>query len=320
MTEPLRAPASVISGCVAAAKAKLEAEDECLAVAKQLADFLMWTQEQAGAGCFPFPAARGTSAARAMQVATRFLDQAEKAGKLAETVRNGWAFEDHGDGGLQFDNAECGIALFELHDLTRDPRHLASARKAADWALNRPLCTNWNYNAFSVHLLAKAHAVTHEPRYLDAAWSKARLGVLPGQLTDGPHAGRWMDAHNARPAYHYIMMGALAQLAATLPPDHAGHHAILAALNSGLIARNTEFIAQGVMTKDKAMEALLLLQDLFARDPVFLETTQTRAALQCLGAFVSEEHRQGKLPLGPRAWGQFLAHASQQTQPSNPRR
>jgi hypothetical protein len=310
MTSALRAPAAVLSGCVAIAKADLEGEADALDLAKELANFLMWTQEQAGAGCFPFPAAKGTSEDRAMQVATRFLQKAEQAGKLDETVRNGWAFEDHGDGGLQFDNAECGIALFELHELTQDSRHLASARKAADWALRRPLCTNWNYNAFSVHLLAKAHAVTQDPHYLESALQKARLGVIPGQLTHGPHAGRWMDAHNARPAYHYIMMGALAQLAAGLPLEHPDRPFIVSSLKLGLTARNTEFTTRGVMTKDKAMEALLLMLDLFVGDPAFLDTTQTRDALQVLGALVSEEQRRGKLPLGPRAWGLFLAHAA----------
>jgi len=98
---------------------------------------------------------------------------------------------------LQFDNGECGIAMFDLFELTQDPRYLDSARQAANWALTRPLCTNWNYNSFSVHLLAKAYDVTQEPEYRDAALKKALLGVIPGQLIDGPRAGRWMDAHNA---------------------------------------------------------------------------------------------------------------------------
>lgn len=308
LTEPLRAPASIISGCAAVAKANLQGKDECLTLANQLANFLIWTQDQAGAGCFPFPAARRTSDARAMQVATRFLDRAEKAGKLPQTVRNGWAFEDHGDGGLQFDNAECGIALLDLYLVTQDPRHLAAALKAADWALSRPLCPNWNYNAFSVHLLAKAHAVTRNPRYLESALQKALTGVLPGQLTDGPKAGRWMDPHNARPAYHYIMMSALAQLTATLPSDHPDHPTLLNALRLGLTTRNVEFTTLGVMTKDKDIESLLLVTDLFQNDPAFLASTHTTTALNTLNQFISEEARRGKLPLSPSGWGQFLAH------------
>ena len=310
LREPLRAPATVLSGCVAIAKAGLDGQTEALNLARSLADYLMWTQDQAGAGCFPFPAARGTSSAQAMQVGTRFQEKAERAGQLAAITRNDWIFDDLGDGGLQFDNSECGVALLELYEVGRDPRHLASAQRAADWALNRPLCPNWNYNAFSVHLLAKAHAITGESRYLEAAVRKARLGVLPGQLTDGPRAGRWLDPHNARPAYHYIITSALAQLAAVLPASHPQRVPIQTSLEAALTSRNAEFLSRGVMTKDKAMEALLLTESLLARDPAFLKSTHTSPALHVLGALVSEEQRRGKHPLGPRAWGQFLARAA----------
>jgi hypothetical protein len=194
---PLREPAVVIACMSAVARAKLDGEDKALGLACEAGDFLIWAQHQAGAGCYPFPAAKSTSTARAMQAATQFLERAETAGILDKTVRNGWVYEDHGDGGLQFDNGECGIAMFDLFELTQDPRYLDSARQAANWALTRPLCTNWNYNSFSVHLLAKAYDVTQEPEYRDAALKKALLGVIPGQLIDGPRAGRWMDAHNA---------------------------------------------------------------------------------------------------------------------------
>ena len=114
LTAPLRGPASVIVGNVAAVRAGLDGSDRSLAMAKEAADFLIWAQEQAGSGGYPFPAARGTSSARAMEVATRFLQTAEKAGKLDTIVRNGWVFDDAGDGGLQFDNGECGAALLDL--------------------------------------------------------------------------------------------------------------------------------------------------------------------------------------------------------------
>jgi hypothetical protein len=104
LTAPLRGPASVIFGNVAAARAKLDGSEHSLAIAKDAADFLIWAQDQAGSGVYPFPAARGTSKARAMQVATQFITKAEKAGKLDSVIHNGWVFENAGDGGLQFDN------------------------------------------------------------------------------------------------------------------------------------------------------------------------------------------------------------------------
>jgi hypothetical protein len=306
LTAPLRAPAAVVSGMAALDRAGLDDGGQALAVARDAADFLVWAQEQAGAGCYPFPAAKHTSTERAMEVGTRFLERVEAAGKLEDTVRHGWAFEDHGDGGLQFDNGECGVALLELYERTRDPRYLDSARRAADWALARPLCPNWNYNSFSVHLLAKAHAVTHDAKYLDAARTKAILGVIPGQLTDGAYAGRWMDPHNARPAYHYIMLGALAQLAAELPSTHPDRATIVSSLTLGLKCRNAELVSRGWMTKDKAVEALLLVDELFAADPAFLAATQSSEALEQIRANLSAQARRGRFPLGPRAWCQFL--------------
>jgi uncharacterized protein YyaL (SSP411 family) len=275
-------------------------------MAKDAADFLIWAQEKAGAGCYPFPAARGTSQARAMEVATRFLEKAEKAGKLDTVVRNGWAFDDTGEGGMQFDNGECGVAMLDLYELTKDPRYLESALKAADWALARPLCTNWNYNSFSVRLLARAFALTGDGKYLDAATKKARLGVIPGQLTDGPRAGRWMDAHNSRPAYHYIMMCALGQLAAAMPPSHEHRQEIVRSLSLGLKARNAEMVSHGVMNKDHAMEALLLVNRAFAKDETFLRETKSAEALRTLALLVSDEAHLGKSPLSPGGWGQFL--------------
>lgn len=72
LTGPLRGPASVITGNVAAARAKLDGADRSLAMAQEAAAFLMWAQQEAGSGVYPFPAARNTSDAQAMKVATRF--------------------------------------------------------------------------------------------------------------------------------------------------------------------------------------------------------------------------------------------------------
>jgi len=241
-----------------------------------------------------------------MKVAIRFLERAERAGTLGTVVRNGWIVDDKGDGGLQFDNGECGAAMLVLYDVTKDVRYLDSARKAAEWAALQPLCPNWNYNSFSVFLLATLYEVTHEAKYLDAAIHKARLGVIPGQLTDGRHAGRWMDPHNARPAYHFIMMRALAQVAAVMPPGHPDRADIMRSLALGLTARNTEMVTRGVMNKDHAMETLLLVNRAFADNARFLRETRSTDALDTLGRLVSEEARRGRRPLGPGPWGLFL--------------
>jgi len=308
LTAPLRVPASVMAGYAAAVRAKFEGCERNLDHARQMADFLIWAQDQAGCGVFPFPAVRSASKVRAMDVAARFIAIAEKAGKLDQIVRNCWLFDDLGDGGLQFDNGECGVSMFELYEVTKDQRYLASARRAADWACACSLCPNWNYNSFSVDLLAQAYAVTGEAKYLDAAVRKARLGVIPGQLTEGPHAGRWVDPHNARPAYHYIMMRALARLAGALPPEHADRAEILRALKLGLTTRNEEILSRGVMNKDKSLEALVLVNRTFAKEDAFLSATRSRDALRALAVLVSDEYRHGKRPLSPGEWGLFLEY------------
>jgi len=149
-------------------------------------------------------------------------------------------------------------------------------------------------------------AVTQEPKYLDAAIIKARLGVIPGQLTNGPRAGRWIDPHNARPAYHYIMMRALTQLVAVMPPEHVERPEIVCALSLGLKTRNAEMVARGMMNKEHAMESLLLVNQTFKNDAAFLRDTHSSAALEAIGRLVSDEARRGKQPLAPGAWGLFL--------------
>jgi hypothetical protein len=304
---PLREPASVISGCVAAYRAGLEDGSRSLTIAIEAAEFLMRAQQQAGTGVFPFPSAR-TSRSRAMQAARVRIDRAEREGRLDAMLRNGWVIEDWDDGGLQFDNGEAGTAMFELYEVTRDTRHLTSARRAADWAISRPIVANWNYNSFSAHLLAKAYAVTGDKNYLDAAVAKAIAGVVPGQITDGSNAGRWIDPHNAQASYHYIMLRALAGVAAALPELDARRPALIDALALGLRARNRDFVQGRAPNKNSAIDALITVNRLFAQDTAFLRDTLSAEALDKLGHLVAAQYRRGTAPLDPREWGMFLAH------------
>jgi hypothetical protein len=89
LTHALREPASVIAGCVAACRGKLDGAEDSLARAKAAADFLMWTQGQGGTGVFPFPAARGASSSRAFLAGAKLLAQIEKEGRLDDAVHNG---------------------------------------------------------------------------------------------------------------------------------------------------------------------------------------------------------------------------------------
>lgn len=187
-------------------------------------------------GVFPFPIGPG-------------LNPREKVGKIVaqairdmpEIVVNDWIPDDFSDGGLQFDNGLCGRALVSAWELTRDERYLAAASKAGDWAIQRPLVANWNYNAFSVGLLARLSTATGQEKYLEAAVLKADVGVLPGQM----ESGRWFDAHNACAVYHNILMRELLELFRALPSEHAFRPVLLAALMRGLDQAADETIAKG---------------------------------------------------------------------------
>jgi hypothetical protein len=305
LKHPLRAVASHLQACLSFARIDPRNRPDYLEWARADAVFLIWAQERGGTGVFPFPAARGRSGAE-FEAADRFLARADARGRLSEVTRNGWIVEDDGDGGLQFDNGECGRALFDLYEVTGERRYLASARRAAEWAADRPLVPNWNYNSFSVALLARAYALTANHAWLAAATGKAMIGVLPGQLLAGRHQGRWVDPHNARPAYHYLMVRSLADLAEVMPRNDPARPQIVHAIVLGLKARNADFLRQGAPNRDKAIEALFAARRLLSADPEALRMSLTEEALMAAGALVSEEAREGKHPLGPCEWGRFL--------------
>ncbi len=198
------------------------------------ADWLIKLQH--ASGVFPFPVGPG-------------LKPREKVGHIVariikehpEAVIDGWIPDDRTDGGLQFDHGLCGRALVSAWELTRDDRYLAAARRAGDWAMTRPLVTNWNYNAFSVGLLARLAHATGEEKYLAAAIAKADAGVLPGQMP----GGRWFDAHNACAVYHNILLRELLELFRALPAGHAFRPTLLDALRRGLDQAAAETLAHG---------------------------------------------------------------------------
>lgn len=304
--------ATIIVACTAGVRAEAPDKAALLQEAVEAADYLIWCQKQGGFGVYPFPAFKGGRGA-AFEAADRFLRRAEREGRLDEVIRNGWAVEDFSDGGLQFDNGLCGVAMFELYDVTKDEKHLASARAAADWAVGRPVVTNWNYNSFSVYLLAHAYRVTGEAKYLDSAKKKARLGVLPGQLTSGQHKGRWSDSHNARPAYHYIMIRGVVSLLGVMPGDAPDRKAIVECVRLALLARNEEFVTKGVMNVDSSLEALLILKSSPESVQTELAGCRTDEALQLLERHAADRLRKNQGPAGPGVIGRFFEYACQRT-------
>jgi hypothetical protein len=82
-------------------------------------------------------------------------------------------------------------------------------------------------------------------------------------------------------------------------------------LRRGLEARNKDFLTSGAPNKDHAMQALLLVEAALPGEEGLRES-RSADALDALGRLVSEQARRGGSPLGPRAWGQFLAHVIKQ--------
>jgi hypothetical protein len=302
-----REVANVVVGAVAINRAALDDQQQWLVVAKDACNYLLWTQQQGGAGVFPFPHYVG-GRGKAFESATRLFQDAEKAGMLDKMIRNEWVIDDHGDGGLQFDNGLCGVAILQLYEATKDERYLQSVKAAAEWAVRQSVVPNWNYNSFSVYLLAKAARATGERRYLESAKQKARLGVYPGQLTDGPHKGRWADPHNARPAYHYIIVRGLGSLVAAMDDNDVDRPTAISSLRLALQARNPDFVEKGIMNKDSSLEALLLLKmEPKLRIPA-IEGCGIDEATDVLERAVTAEYRSGRLPLGAGVWGRFLEY------------
>jgi hypothetical protein len=234
MTAPLREAARQIE---ALARTALLFPDRRIELEREVragADWLLKLQHRSGV--FPFPIGPG-------------LNPREKVGHIVaraikehpEIVVNDWIPDDQTDGGLQFDNGLCGHALVAAWQLTSDDRYLDAARRAGDWAIGRPLVSNWNYNAFSVGFLARLSSATGDKRYLDAAIRKAEIGVLPGQLP----GGRWFDAHNACAVYHNILLRELLELLHVLPEDHAFRPQLLDALTRGLDQAAKETLDNG---------------------------------------------------------------------------
>lgn len=310
LNHTLRETATVTRACLAAARAEPKLAARLLPIARECGDFMLWAQSEAGTGVIPFPALREGSG-RSFEVSERYLAGLEKSGQLASVVRKGWVSADPTeDGGLQFDNGLGGCALLELFAVTRDQRYLDGALKAADWAAAAPVVPNWNYNSFSMQLLAQAYEATQEDRYLDAARRKFLLGVQPGQLVDGPRGGRWADAHNARPTYHYIMVRALASLVRVVPMADAERPAVLACLRLALRTRNPEFISKGIMNIDSSIEALVAVENLPAAIRTELGPCEVTEALDVLERYVAQGVMQGKSSAGPEACALLLERAA----------
>ena len=214
-------------------------------------------------GHFPFPDLRGKN--------IRFGDMTTKA--LAEgkvVVRDGWITTVDPNGGSQFDTGLAGSALLLAGEQHKNDEWKRAGLRAADWALGQPCCANFNYNAFSVSLLANAARITGDAKYLDGALRKFRVGVAPGQAPNG----RWLDAHNARSVYHLIILRALGDLSTALPAEK--RREVDAVAKPAIRAMLDEFDAMGLTVE--ALPELVTLAKIYTDDTRLAAAVRTMAA------------------------------------------
>jgi hypothetical protein len=233
-------------------------------------------------GLFPFPDLRGQN--------LRFGEMiAHQVASRPDAVKDGWLVLADPDGGTQFDTGVCGSALLAAGAAFRRADWTAAGLRAADWALAQRCVPNFNYNAFSVGLLAHAFQATGDTRYLAGAIHKAEVGVLPGQAPNG----RWLDPHNARTVYHLIILRALHDLWAALPAERETERAAIAlAAGKAAGALLDEFATAGVTTS-----ALRELQRQAALHP--RADTRLPALLELNRAVIQQKcRRDGRFKLG----------------------
>ena len=267
----LRHPAYLAIGLLALVEA--DAPDAA-AYRKQAAaelDYLIG--KQAPEGFFPYPV---------NPVAPPHLQKvaAKAATDYPEKVRDGFLYLDAD--GSQFDAGCCGYALSYGYHLLNDERFLKAARKAGDWALEKPLTVNWNYNSFSVWQLAKLYEVSKEKKYLDGAIVIAKLGVLPGQM----ESGRWSDQHNAKRVYHWIMVRGLVALLRAMPADHTDRKTIHEKTALAINARVEDTLRDGGGKEVHAYVALAEALDVFGSNEKWERAVLETGGLSPYGAGV----------------------------------
>lgn len=222
-------------------------------------------------GYFPFPDLRGKNI-RFGEMTEHLLEQG------AVKIKDGWIVSVDPSGGSQFDTGECGLALLQAGKSQGNADWTKAGLKAAAWAMEQKCVANFNYNAFSVSLLAQAYVMTKEEKYWQAAWHKWSLGVAPGQTANG----RWIDPHNARTVYHLIVVRAMNDLLAAMPPtfNTVDVSALRQATSRAIQVVTDEFARLGVTNTSFALRELIRYRDLHpAHDPSLLTAIEQSAAV-----------------------------------------
>lgn len=291
----LRVSQRQITALLRSHEAGLAESDRHLATAVAGLDYLLTTQ--ASTGVFGYPYQPGGGGLR--EEAAENVRRGERQGLTM--VEREWVIEDLGAGGLNFDNGMCGAVLVHGYAVTGEPRYLAAAKRAGEWAIARPLALNFNYNGFSGVLLARLYRATREPRWLEAAHGIFEFGVMGGQLPNG----RWFDQHNARVQYHALLCWQLTEYLVALRAARDPRAAeVERAVRAGLDNLAAELTRYGTNNPEEALslEALSLGQAVIG--PVELWRRAENVAVNYLtGPFLPiARERGGHLPEPVSLW------------------
>ena len=232
----LRRYAGLIEACVSVWPATKKSVPQKLLLLDELMSGAckILTDLQCAEGHFPFPDLRGKS--------IRFGEALNKMVKQHPgAIKNGWCLLPEPQGGTQFDTGLCGSALLRAGLLKGNKQWIAAALRAADWAAKQDSVPNFNYNSFSMELLANV-TYSSNSNYLERAVEIFKVGVLPGQM----ESGRWFDPHNARTVYHHINIRAMTALLEALPQGHKERTVVTTSLKSAVQNLTAEFAKVGV--------------------------------------------------------------------------
>ena len=291
----LRKTAYAVMGGLAAMRHGVGDPDEIRRELDKRLQYLLSVQRPDG--LFPFPDLRGTKSPFAPVLESHYE-------RFPEDFVDGWVIEDHGDGGLQFDNGVCAVTMAAAFEQLGDKRYLESARRACEWILTRPIVTNWNYNAFSVWAMARYTRLAGDPRFLAPAIERLRLGVLPGQLPNG----RWMDPHNARTVYHAIILRALAELYAVISESDSVRSVLEDAIRRAERTLVDEIRSRGATDADHSLTALCAVDRVCAPD--VRRTEAIRVVINAMHAHTREPRRNLLHDMTLLAVGQMLDWAA----------
>lgn len=236
--------------------------------------------------------------------------------------RGGWLVFAHLPAEYFFDTGLAGEALLAVYEATGAPRYLTAATAAADWADAQDITPNWNYNAFITSFFVALHHSTKDVSWLDRAVARARLGVVPGMLVDGPDAGHWRDPHNERIAYRAIMARAQVSLAGALaaagPDRHAEAEEMTLAAQRAVAALETQMEKAQGLTSVPAMAELYAAMASARANGADIQSLKPAIRAAVLANMLSKAGDPGTAPDSGFGEALALAHAQSVLQRNRP--